>query len=131
VTWGDIDDNKAYDIFSTCKTVPSDTWRKYQGTLSAAGTAVSGTLNISATAWTTARNNIEFADIFIGRVIATHGFQIMGGTMGVYRYSFLPEDTENLAATSYYFDIWMRTPQNKEYTITVGTIQLLPVVGTM
>jgi hypothetical protein len=74
---------------------------------------------------------VALDNITMRKQFATSNFQIMGGTMGVYRYSFLPEDTENLAATSYYFDIWMRTPQNKEYTITVGTIQLLPVVGTM
>jgi hypothetical protein len=107
-------------------------WSRFKGTNSTLINA-SNFVYVSFNYWGGAGDSatVYFDNFYLSRLIATSSFQIMTGTMGVYRYSFLPEDTENLAATSYYFDIWMRTPQNKEYTITVGTIQLLPVVGTM
>lgn len=52
-------------------------------------------------------------------------------TSGVYQFALTPGDTESLAATSYYFDIWIKTPATKEYCLTVGTLELQDVVGTI
>lgn len=58
-------------------------------------------------------------------------FNYTVATLGVYQFALAPPDTESLAATSYYFDIWIKTPANKEYCLTVGTLELQDVVGTI
>lgn len=106
-------------------------WGEYEGTTNSIINATSfvyisfeyyGNSGDSAT--------VYFDNLHLSRKIATSQFQIMPGTMGVYRYSFVPADTENLVATSYYFDIWLRNTSGAEYVITVGTLQLLPTIGT-
>lgn len=55
---------------------------------------------------------------------------IQVATLGVYRFEFYPADTESLDTGDYYFDLWLRTAQDKEYCVTKGTLSILPVVGT-
>jgi len=52
-------------------------------------------------------------------------------TLGVYQFTLSPIDTENLAATTYLFDMWVRTPAAKEYCLTVGTFVINDVIGTI
>ena len=57
--------------------------------------------------------------------------QITVATLGIYQFEWQPEDTEELSAGSYYFDLWYKNSANKEYCVTVGTVTLLGVVGTI
>lgn len=53
------------------------------------------------------------------------------GTLGTYTFQLSPADTENLAATNYLYDLWYKTSGGKEYCLTVGTVELQGVVGTI
>ena len=58
-------------------------------------------------------------------------FAFTATSSGVYNFSMSPADTESLLATSYYFDIWLKTSGLKEYCLTVGTLIIKDVVGTI
>lgn len=57
--------------------------------------------------------------------------QITTATSGVYQFEWQPEDTQDLAIGVYYWDLWYKNTANKEYCVTVGTLTLLSVVGTI
>lgn len=105
-------------------------WKNYRGSLVTGVNSVQHWATLLFSVPSTGIHGAYIANVSFKEIVATSNFQIMTGSMGVYRYSFEPRDTENLAATSYYFDIWLRTPAEKEYILTVGTLQLLPTVGT-
>lgn len=50
---------------------------------------------------------------------------------GVYQFNIYAQDTRGFVATSYYFDIWLKTSGNRLYCLTVGTAILHPTVGTI
>lgn len=52
-------------------------------------------------------------------------------TSGVWRFSIEPQDTADWTATSYYYDVWIRTGGGNKYRIEQGTLQLNAVVGTI
>jgi hypothetical protein len=53
------------------------------------------------------------------------------GTLGTYLFQLSPADTENLPSGNYLYDLWYKTSGAKEYCLTVGTIELQGVVGTI
>lgn len=55
----------------------------------------------------------------------------LGSTSGSWTFSLSQTDTESLSATSYYFDIWLKTSGAKEYCLQVGTFVVKEVVGTI
>lgn len=54
-----------------------------------------------------------------------------GTAIGTYTFSLSDVDTELLAATTYYWDMWLTTTGGNEYCLTVGTLNLMGVVGTL
>lgn len=57
--------------------------------------------------------------------------QILAGTVGVWRFEFQPVDTEGILAGPYLYDLWYRTAAGKEYALTLATVTILPVIGTI
>jgi len=53
------------------------------------------------------------------------------GTLGVWTFEFWPIDTEGLTGTFYLFDLWLRTSSQKEYMLSLGTVNLGKVMGTI
>jgi len=53
------------------------------------------------------------------------------GSLGSWTFSVAQADTESLFATSYYFDIWLKTSGAKEYCLQLGTFIVKEVVGTL
>jgi len=58
-------------------------------------------------------------------------FSFTGTTTGIYTFSLSPQDTQTLVATTYWFDIWLKTSGNREYCLTVGTLTVRETVGTL
>jgi len=58
-------------------------------------------------------------------------FSYTGTTTGIYTFSLGPADTQNLIATTYWWDIWLKTAGAKEYCLVVGTLVVRETVGTL
>lgn len=120
-----------YVALSDITLAATNNWVRFSGTSNSGNLMTNPSILFYGTAPSGGASKTGYlANLKCYRIAATSAFQIMTGSMGVYRFSFKPEDTQNLTATSYYFDIWMRTPSLDEYVLTIGTLQLLPVVGT-